>query len=416
MARSNEEKIGLYKSIKGAYQSKDSSFDWWLTNSGRSELGIYNVDTKLRKLSLRASDKTASTAVYPELQIKDFGGGDGIDDPVSRIMSNTNLTFLEAVDLFLSWEGAEDYEYNPPKASAPKKDKEIAAPYKDSYIRNTMLAKARNSARYEELAKDLFRSCSKEEKLNGERLFSIGFIPKENADFEGASDRIFVPEYDQNKIPYGSYRYNRNDKDRKGLLRRDSKRVLFGSHLISTMTNVVFAEGHTDTIVNCSKGIQCVTTGSATKRFEENIAILAGRNILDFPDLDLAGIFGAVNRSIEIAAWNADCVEEDRISHQIHIWAEGFIDNKIIERVNNGDSLTKEIYYPFLNEIFEYGFSKKLMLNLAIMYAEKKGFQLDVSNWKFISKGFKKAGYDWIDFHTENQEKEGYSAFISKLK
>lgn len=415
MSLSPSAKVELYKSIKGAYQSKDSSYDWWLTNSGRPELGIYDVDTKLKKLCLRASDKTASTAIYPELQIKDFGGSDGIDDPVSRIMTNTSLTFLEAVDLFLSWEGA-DYDYNPPVSNFVKEKKDTSAPYKDSYIRATMVDKARNLARYEELAKDLFRSCSPEEKANGERLFSVGFITKEKAEYEGSVDRIFIPEFDQNKIPYGSYRYNRNDKDRKGLLRGNSKRVLFGSHLLGDATNVVFAEGHTDTVVNCSKGMQCVTTGSATKRFEENLAILAGRNILDFPDLDLAGLFGAVNRDIEISQWNANCLEEDRISHQVYIWAEGFVDSKVNERIDSGESLIKEIYFPFLAEIEENGFSKEIMLQLVQIYAQKKNYSIDTSKWKFISKGFKKGGYDWIDFHLENQSKDAYKPFINSLK
>jgi hypothetical protein len=408
------EKVEMMKRIKESYCTKDDSFVWYERNSGRSELCIYDVDTKRKMLSLRASDRTASAAIYPELTVHDFGGG-GSYDPVNRIMEITGQTFMEAVDTFLSWEGVESYDHTP-APMRDKKEKEFVSPYLEKYLRTLVLNRHKYEVRYKLLAKDLFRSCTPEEQNHGEKLFLIGFIPVEDQTYEGAVDRIFIPEFDESGVAYGSYRYNRSCTDRKGLLRKDSKRVLFGSHLLQAGP-VVFAEGHTDVVVNVSKGIQTVTTGSATKAFGDNISLLSGRVVHDFPDMDMSGLIGVLNRAQEIAVWNeSNLFPEQNITHKIYMWGEGFHDSKLQKRFDSKEKLSNEVYFEFLNEIIDCVFTKDVIFKVLQKYASKKSIAIDLSTWKILGKGIKPGGYDWIDFHTENQDNPKYPAFINSLK
>ena len=416
-------KSDLYKRIKENH-SREESFDWWVKNSFRQELGISQVNENTKKLSLRNGEKTPSTVIYDNLSYVDFGGEGVKKDPISRIMEVTGNTFPEALDMFLSWEGENISEYKDfrPVKKENNSSKKQRDPYKESFLRTTILNKRKFSQRYLALRHDLFRTCSEEEMSRGEKLFSIGFSPK--SEYE-KDDRIFIPEFDENKIAWGSYKYNRSIKQAKGLLRKDSKRVLFGSHLIGLYPkDIIFSEGHTDVIVNVSKGLASLTTGSSTKRIEDKISLLKGRTIHDFPDLDLAGLLGATKRAIDINEWNKTCSKEDFIIHKIYWWSEWFLDKRIFQKIQEGNVPKYETYFNYMNRIpLKKGvacFHISLLEQIQRDFIEKQKIELNnnflISNWTLLSKKPKIAGYDFIDFHEENKSSKNYKNFLEKFK
>lgn len=412
-----------YKELKEIYGSPEASFMWWEKNAARPELGVYNIDSHSRKLSLRAYDDTPSTAVYDRLTYVDFGGDGTAKDPVARIMEVTQCKFNEALKMILEWEGDCPEAFIPVNTgSYSKNQEEQRSAYSNNYIRDMILNKAKYKEEYNALVPGLFRSCSEKEISNGERLFSIGFSPKSQYEME---NRIFIPEFDSQKIAWGSYKYNRGS-DKKGLLRKNSKRVIFGSHLLSKFKeNIILSEGHTDVIVNVSKGLSCLTTGSSTKKFNENVELLAGKHLHDFPDLDIAGMLGALNRGLEIQAWNIANPGKE-IKHTVYWWAEWFYDKKLAEKILNNGVAKSELFYnlvqvngiPIKKE--HAHFNIEILALLQEEYAQKKKIEipdyLRIHSWKIVSRGSKKAGYDWIDFHTENSNKEGYQKFLQTFK
>jgi hypothetical protein len=407
-----------YHDLKELYADKDSSFDWWERNAARPELGVYKIDTDHKKLSLRAYDDTPSTAIYERLTYVDFGGDGTAKDPIERIMEVTSMKFKEALSLILEWEGdiPEDFV---PKETTGKKE-ELRSAYSNNYLREAILNKQKFKDLYGELAKGLFRSCSPEEQKEGEKLFSIGFVGKSEYQRE---DRIFIPEFDSGGIAWGSYSYNRG-AERKGLLRKNSKRVIFGSHLLKKFgKNIIFSEGHTDTIVNVSKHMATVTTGSSTKKFGDNIGLLAGKHLHDFPDLDIAGMLGAVNRGLEIDEWNAANPDKP-ILHTIYWWSEWFVDQKIATKIQDNQVARSELFFNFKDSIpikKEHAcFNVDILAILQEEYAKKKKItlpdRLRIHTWKVMARGAKPAGYDWIDFHTDHSGSANYDSFIKQFK
>jgi len=417
-------KSDKYKMIKNSFSTKEESFDWWEKNSYRKELGIVALDTKTKKFSFRAGDNTPSTVIYENLNYIDFGGEGTLQDPLARIMEVTGMRFPEALDLFLSWEGEDSIEYNPSLLKPKKKEKKFRDPFSEKYIRQCILNKKKYQTRYDLLKVGLFRASNNKEIKIAERLLKIGFIPK--SEYE-EFDRIFIPEFDQNGVAYGCYKYNRSIEGRKGLLRKDSKRVIFGSHLLNEFSkDIIYSEGHTDVVANISKRLSCLTTGSSTKPLGENIFLLAGKTIHDFPDLDIAGLLGATKRSIEIIEWNKKQKDfpEKQIKHIVYWWSEWFFDKKLKEKKDLGQIPKSEIFYPFIKNIPDKKgalfFHKDFLSFLQKKYLEKNKKTLPdnllFSNWILLSKDIKKAGYDFIDFHNENSNNKNYDSFLNKFK
>lgn len=413
----NEEIIQHYKRVLQRY-SKEESIYWWEQNAWRRELGVYKISS-LKKLALRAGDDTPSTSILEGLHYIDYGGESISRDPVHRIREVTGMGFIEAINLFLSWEGNSIVEEFIPRDTNRSQEKKKA--YEKKYLRDAVLNKTRFAERYEKLASGLFRSCNKNEQLIAENFLLIGFLPKGE---HQEDDRIFIPEMDENGIAFGSYRYNRDNKEKKGLLRSNSNRVLFGSHLLSKYgENVILAEGHTDVVVNIAKRMAAITTGSATKKIGENIHLLAGKHFHDFPDLDIPGMLGAFKRGLEIEEWNKKN-PENKIRHTIYWWAEWFASSKIAEKLISGEVTRAEDFFSIKELIpIKKGhacFNVQLLSLVLEEYAKKRRLllpdHLHIKNWKLLSRSCKTAGYDWIDFHTENKSSNNYQSFIQTFK
>lgn len=396
--------VEKFKEILNSFSMEDS-FHWWEKNASRPELMVYKIDTKTKKLSLRAYDDTSSTKIYERLIYVDFGGDGRKNNPVNRIMDVTGLSFLDAVNTFLSWEGSEVQAL--PKWEREKDKKSEPAPYKNSYLRKMILN--RKLPEYSVLAKELFRACDEEQQRYAESVLHIGFQPSDNQ-YEA---RIFIPEMDINGIPYGSYRYNRSVVSQKGLLRSNSKRVLFGAHMFPKFGRYrMCLEGHSDVVTNISRRYACFTTGSSTKGFGENLKDLKGNVLYDFPDLDLPGMKGAMLRATEIKAFNLTCFEHEKITHIIFWWADWMRSKKIYQKIIEKKVEKQDPFYVICDRIplkKEHAFFNKDLLKMIqrqICEKNKWNFEeLSIDNWKVIYKDKSlEEGFDWTDFHQQPVE------------
>jgi len=420
------ELVDAYKKLKLGYD-KNSSFDWWDLNKFHKELNIYDINTKTKKASLRSFDDTASVAFYDGLSYVDFGGDGQKHDPAFRVQEVTGVSFLEAIELILEWEGQLPPDFVATVSSERKKERK--KPYTIKYIQKMVRNRGQYKAIYDELAKGLFRSCSSKEQKYAEKIFNIGLIPKN--DFQN-DDRIFIPEIDNKHVAWGSYRYNRTpgffpgtkDLMAKGLLRKDAKRIIFGEHLLSKFKkDIILAEGHSDAIVNNSKRMSTISSGSSTKPLGDRINLFIGKHIHIFPDLDFAGAQGAFNKALEIINFNKTASTEDKIEFTIYWWSEWFVSKKLFKKLQNNDipksDPIRDLNIPIKKE--HACVNLKIIREYLIIIAQKKGLKsfnkkLDPNNWTLLSKEAKPDGYDFIDFHNENQEKPNYKKFISTFQ
>ena len=407
MSAQTKELVDRYKSFKDGL-SKEDTWDIWISISGRPEVGICQINEKARKFSFRVYDDTPSVSPMNNLNVYDFGNGERYD-PVKRIMDITGTDFINAVAMFMSWIG-EDVKLDIQQFKRNKEKKSEPAPYKPSYIRRVISDRKKYQNDYDVLAKGLFRGCTEKEKKYAESVLYIGYIPK-SEDYE---DRIFIPEMDNDGVPYGSFRYNRN-ADPKGLLRKYSRRVLFGSHMLPKYREtIVYSEGHSDTVVNIAKRIACITTGSATKKFDGKLEILKGKTLYDFPDLDIAGLKGAMNRIHEIKEFNKGKSTEDKIKHIIFWWSDWIKSKKYFEKIQNNKIEKSDELFLIANKIpLKNGFAainKDLIeiIQRDICKKNKWNFEdYSIKNWKIIFKNqAKNQGYDFIDFYQDNSSKE----------
>jgi len=418
----------LYKKYKEFKQglTKEDSWELWLSLSNKAELRIYQIDQNSKKLSFRVYDDTPSVVVFENLIAFDFGGSSdkGID-PVGRIMEVTDYSFKDALILFMGWLG-EDIEVKPPVLRYKAEKKSEIQPYKPAYIRRVISDRHIYKNEYEKLAKGLFRGTTEKEQKYAENILYIGYIPAT----EEYIDRIFIPEMDENGIPYGSYRYNRGAVKpvAKGLLRSNSKRILYGSHMLPKFKgSIIYSEGHSDTVVNLAKRYGCLTTGASTKKIGDNIGTLAGKKIYDFPDLDIAGMLGAMKRHIEIEDFNKNCLEEQKITHIIFWWADWFVSDKIYNKISLNQVEKQDPFASIVNDIVLSnnlaGISIKMLKKLQLEFCKKRGWDfesLNIEKWKVIyKKQYKNIGFDFIDFYEskKNQEKDKLISFLdSKVK
>jgi len=406
-----------YKQFKEG-MSKEESWELWHSLSGKPELGVCQVNESAKKMSFRVYDDTASVAIFENLIAFDFGGSNdkGVD-PVGRIMEVTGFDFKNALITFMSWLG-EDIEIKPPEMRFKKDKKSQVNPYKPSYLRRVISDRHLYKEQYEKLAKGLFRSCTEKQKKYAENVLYIGYVPAT----EEYVDRIFIPEMDEKGIAYGSYKYNRG-ADPKGLLRRNSKRVLFGSHMLPKYKDyIIYSEGHSDTVVNIAKRFSCITTGSSTKKFDDKLSLLKGKTLLDFPDLDIAGMKGAMSRKMEIEEFNKNASPEDKIKHIIFWWADWITSEKIYQKISNNQTEKQDEFISIKDDIVLSnglaGISKKMLRKLQFEICKKKNWPfelLDINNWKVVyKKQHKKAGFDFIDLYEseDSEEKEKLLSFL----
>lgn len=429
----------LLLSIKDNFPSEEASYDFFEAYSAKKELGIVSIDTRNKKFDLRG-EKTPSVKAYAGLTYVDFGGEGKKRDVIYLMMENTKgLTFQGAVELLASWL-KEDTTDLVKKSRTKIETTEKVAPYTDFYIKTQLKerAKPENKEIYTHLVKGLFRGCSIEEMRTGCKAFDIGLNKYESE--EGTQVRLFIPEYDENEVAWGSYRYNRDIPSKKGLLRANCKRVLFGSHLLKFFNKekpIILSEGHSDVCVNVAKYLQCLTSGSSTSQLKPFLSLLKGYEIHFYPDADQPGIKGVTHKILEIEEFNKNIPEEEKIKYKIFFWGKGFIEDSIEEFSSlcipiaeiknsakkyakawwlnhfNDENLTSNISIDVLKA------EQKLMIE---KYIKEEKIEITIpesifiDNWSLVSKEFVKQGFDFIDFHIKYQEKDNYKKFIEKYK
>jgi len=387
---------GVLTRIKSKYSSDDSAFEFFVRNASR--LGVLNADSRRRMIDLRG-EKTPSTKVSKYLNYCDFGADGRRHDVVYLIQEKEGISFPEAVKKLAEWENEnieEEVDFKP----LPIEKKEEVQPYKTIYIqkRKKESLVSSNRSLFKSLIEGLCRSCSIEEMRMAVKLFDIGLTHYNDRETNEVVYRLFIPEYDYNKTPYGAFKYNRG-LEVKGLLRSNSKRVLFGSHLFplfDPLKPIIFTEGHSDCIVNNAKRMASVTSGSSTTKIpEEGLKLLAGRKIHFYPDCDEAGLKGICMKIIQIEEFNATQEEDMQIDYRVFWWSKSYIESKTGKEITMKELVKKQIDF-FKSHDF---------------HAPE---QARVRNWKVFPLSKVKQGFDFIDFHNEFKDKEGYDIFKQK--
>jgi len=394
--------IEEYRKVANKFTTKKATYEF--AKRFRKELGI-KVNTSAKKIAVR-NEKTPSAVAHKRLYFYDFGLGESVS-LLYAIKELNNISYIEAAKRIISlykglpatWIVEQQKEV---EVIVPKKP-----PYKESYITALQKDRLTNWKTFYSILNGLCRSCSKEEKKRAIEIFSIGFVKIEFTTEEGVEikeDRLFIPERDVNGTPFNAYQYNRA-LDPKGRFRKNGKRVLFGAHLLKDFINkpIISAEGHSDCVVHNAKGMQSVSTGSASTPIgEEGLRALSRREIHLYPDMDDAGIKGALMKALEIELWNATH-PDSYIKSKIVLWAKGFKNKK-------GNIITegkiKEEAKAFLRKKWQdLSREEKAAAKLAVATLEKS---------KILSSKIVKEGYDGIDFHTDNQSHPAYEAWKKK--
>ena len=430
----------IYEDIFYGYHTKEEIFNLWVEHS--DELGVIvpeRVDRNF-KFSLR-SERTPSASPFaasPGYAVKDFGSGE-LFSPMSRLQELHGLSKKEAMERIFSWygEGNDGVElreikfYDKPQDIEPERK-----PYPERVIQQYLLNAIHNEGRFNDLATGFFRACTPEEIQRARKLLRIGYCPVSKYD---KIERLMLFEVDKNNVAYGHYKYNRMAESEgypKGVLRKNAKRVLLGSHLIKKFgEDIIVAEGHTDFVNNIAKGLACITTGSSTKRLEqEDLDLLAGKHLHDFPDLDFPGIFGAMQRKADIAEWNRNNKgKKPLIKHTIYAWSSMFASAKEASVIQSGNIPAYSPYKHCLNKVkIKNGvaiFNTGTILEVQRDHFRKKSFSIGkgtaksmgFDSWILLSRPkkmseIKKEGYDFVDFHLENQDNPNYNKFLAKFK
>ena len=402
---------------------------------------VYNFDEYKLKFSARPNDNTPSTLCKPKLTTVDFGdtgtqkgilqfiidvNNEKDDKEYLRFIPKDNQktqadrdmnrkTYYFAIQELANLldvdenKDLDDYVYVPPPKVEEKKAKEYTVRYVDKQ-RAHSLKNDFNKNKTKELMDELCRSCSLDEKRRAIKIFNIGLLDYMHTDKGSKTPRkvyrLFLPEYSKDLKAYGCFKYNRAEST-SGLLRKNCQRVLFGihlSHVFSPEKPIIFAEGHSDVVVNNSKRIQTITSGSATTPIGENISEMKGKLYHLFYDLDDAGVKGITSRLVEIEMFNKDQVEKDKIRYKVFQWSSKvIIKDEVVEFISYED-----IQREHLQRLI--GDTRK-----GITIDENELFEkCRISTWQVLSNEPKKKGFDWIDFHTEMKDHPKYNAFINQ--
>ena len=419
----------LLNKMLDRFPHKEDTLDFFKRNHEYFSQGCYkasNFDEYKSKFSARREDNTPSTLCKPRLTTVDFGDTGKQKSILQFIVDINNekedgeylempKAFPKAVQLLADLlkvdenQDMDDYVYVPPPPIEEKKAGEYKPNFIDRQKRNSV-KNDKSKKTFLSLMDGLCRSCSLDEKRRAVKIFNIGLNdylqtdPKTNK--SRTVYRLFIPEYSRDLIAYGSFRYNRNE-DPKGLLRKNCQRVLFGfhlSHVFKVDKPIIFAEGHSDVVVNNSKRIQAITSGSATTPIGENISELKGKLIHLYYDLDLPGVKGITERVIEIEMFNKDVSEAEKIKYVIYQWSSKvIIDDKVKDFI--------EYEEEQLEVIKRLKGDTRRAITLTDDYIFEK---CRISTWKVLSNEPKGKGYDWIDFHTEMKDHEKYTSFVNQ--
>lgn len=411
------------------FPTKEDTLNFFEKNHKFFTEGKYkasNFDRYKSKFSARAEDSTPSTLCKPRLTTVDFGDTGkqkGILYYIADILNeqeedkSKHLSLPKHFPVLVKKlaemlnvdenQNIDDYIYVPVEVEETKK----SPPYSTSYIQKQKeysLKDAKTKKLFKELMEGLCRSCSIDEMRRAVKIFNIGLTHYMDTNKETKKirkvHRLFIPEYSTDLTAFGSFRYNRGE-DPKGLLRKKCVRVLFGnhiSHVFKTDKPIIFAEGHSDVIVNNSKRIQTITSGSATTPIGDNIEEMKGKTYHLFYDLDLPGVKGITERVVEIEEFNKDKDEEDKIKYKIFQWSSKIIIDDEVKDFIDYEEDQKEVIKRLKGDT-----------RRGITLSDDEIFEkARISNWRVLSHEPKKKGYDWIDFHTDMQTHDRYKVFI----
>ena len=430
MARVDYKK--LKNKILDKYPTKEDTLQFFRKHHKYFTAGYYeakNFNEYDSKFSIRKNDKTPSTHCKPRLTTIDFGDEQKHKDILQLLIDVHNekddgkfLTLPKAFPIAVQMlakleeedenQNMDDYVYVPP----PIIEKKKASPLTERFL----LRQKRNRYKDDEskkifknLINGLCRTCSNEEKNRFVKIFNVGLDINFKIDKETnqtvSEYRLFIPEYSSDLSPYGYYKYNRSIKERKGLLRPKAHRVLFGVHLINTFNMskpIIFAEGHSDVVVNNSKRLQTITSGSATTKIGENISELKGKTLHLYYDLDDAGVKGITRKVIEIEVYNQSQEDKDKIKYKIFQWSSKVIIDGEVKDFVDFEKAQIDIIKKSIGDT-----RNKITLTETYLFEKSR-----ILYWKTLSEQPKKEGYDWIDFHEEMKDHPKYEKFINTYK
>jgi len=392
-----------------AFPTKEATLEFFERNRAYFTVGSFaprNFQVN-GVFSLRVEDDTPSAHAKPLLKWIDFGLDGRVHSIIDLILMigeerlGERRSFpwaVEELERLVKEAGSAPVEGEIDPDLFKPKEKKVLPPYSAYYIQKRVEDAERNREIFEELLSGLCRTCSASERERARKLFRMGLAFPRNDSHEDFP-RLFVPEFDSDLVAWGSYRYKR-DATPKGLLRRDSKRLLFGGHLLRFFNGgpIIFSEGHSDTVVNNAKGLRCVTTGSATTPLRDNVEALKGREVHIFYDLDKPGVLGTINRMIEIARFNDEVEEGDRIKVVPHLWSQTMVDREEKE---------VDVVTAFDEEI------SKLLEREKMEHLKE---EVHPSAWRVVSRKPLKKGFDWIDFHGEFSGAPNYGKFLRRYR
>ena len=438
--RSDPERDAAFAELTQTYHSEQEIFEFWITHP---ELEVSNVGLRNAHkyaFSLRP-ENTPSVRPNPKTRgfmVTDFGGESRSITPMARLME-LGFSKKEALDKLISWINGSEISTNQEhiQRSAPLVESAEKPAYTQRAIQGYLLNASNYKEAFNELLNGFLRASSDEEKITAQRLLMIGYCPQGQYD---PVHRLILLEQDETGKAYGHYKYSRNATP-KGILRKNARRVLLGSHLLARFgKDIIINEGHTDFAANISKELAAISSGSSTKRFTgDYLNLLAGKTLHDFPDLDVPGILGATHRAIDIAKWNAkNAGIKAPITHKVYLWSNWFKSSKLAEKIAcNGfsasatDKLLK--LAPVKNGEAFVGLDLLEKIQMQAINDERNYFQNNfpqlpqsafIKNWQLLNKAVKgevkQEGYDFVDFHLEYSTKEGFSEkyhnFLSKFK
>ena len=337
---------------------------------GATDLAFMRLERAERTPSVRPCVvKTAGGGRYCHgYTVKDFGDGSTMN-PFWRLLQN-GYSRSDATKLICEWLGNSGNEIYAHTTKNPfnkdMQDTEKPA-YQAEVIRRFLDNREAFKPRFMEVLRGFMRACDEEEiaRLLSNNTLLIGFNPQ--GKFSDV-DRVMLLEQDENRVSWGHWAYNRNAEKLikgapKGKLRKHSKRVLLGSHLIK----------------------------------------LYGKDIIY--DSDEPGIKGAMERHIEIVEFNKGRPADQQITHIIYKWGDSW------NRANG------EVYSPAMIEEFQ----RKTLDQLCRRHWEKT-FKIPddspylLKNWVGYTNKSRAWGYDFVDFHLEHKNAKDYTKFLAKFK
>jgi len=313
----------IIKYIENYFTCKEDLIDFM--KSHEEALGIEFPNDGIKFIRISRQENTPSCNVFESNFIgwKDFGSGDS-GDIVHLVRLNLELDYLESVDYVYKLLGGENIDLSIDRPKFKPKPKIYAKNINPKFFEFKRIQRKENYDRYMHIMKGFARTLKTDNKIiKIAKFLDIGY--------DKEYDRVYLPEINEKGEYVGYYAYNREakpfkegDKPIKGMIRKNQKPNLTGSHLLKLWNidlPIILAEGHTDFVNLIGNGYRAITLGAATKTIKPFLNLLKGRTIHIWYDDDLPGIQGTRRIMDEILKFNETVSLKDRILFKPMFWS-----------------------------------------------------------------------------------------------